>query len=73
MNNQKHLKKKYILIQLSDGSSIHLPCFIKKKELLTEVDIKSNISWGSSTIIDETLDNKSKTLNSFKKLFVKLK
>jgi hypothetical protein len=73
MNNQKHLKKKYILIQLSDGSSIYLPCFIKKKELLTEVDIKSNISWGSSTIIDETLDNKSKTLNSFKKLFVKLK
>ena len=73
MNNHKHLKKKYILIQLSDGSSIYLPCFIKKKELLTEVDIKSNISWGSSTIIDETLDNKSKTLNSFKKLFVKLK
>jgi hypothetical protein len=73
MNNHKHLKKKYILIQFSDGSSIYLPCFIKKKELLTEVDIKSNISWGSSTIIDETLDNKSKTLNSFKKLFVKLK
>jgi hypothetical protein len=73
MNNQKHLKKKYILIQLSDGSSIHLPCFIKKKELLTEVDIRSNIFWESSAIIDETHGNKSKTLNNFKKLFVKLK
>jgi hypothetical protein len=73
MNNQKHLKKKYILIQLSDGSGIYLQCFIKKKELLTEVDIRSNILGGSSTIIDETHDNKSKTLNNFKKLFVKLK
>ena len=73
MNNYKHLKKKHILIQFSDGSSICLPCFIKKKELLTEVDIKSSIFWESNAVIDETIDNKSKTLNNFKKLFLKLK
>ena len=73
MNNYKHLKKRYISIQFSDGSSIHLPCFIKKKELLTEVDIKSNTFWGSDIIVNSTFDNKSKVLNDFKKLFVKLK
>lgn len=45
MNNHKHLKKSKILIQFSDGSSIYSFCFTKKKELLTEVDIKSNSIW----------------------------
>jgi len=48
-------------------------CLIKKKELLTEVDIKSNIFWNDNSIIKETLDNKDKALNNFKKLFLKIK
>ena len=73
MNNFKHLKKKKVLIQFSDGSSTYLFCLMKKKELLTEVDIKSNIFWNDNSIINETLDNKDKALNNFKKLFLKIK
>jgi hypothetical protein len=73
MNNSKHLKKNKVLIQFSDGSSTYLFCSIKKKELLTEVDIKSNIFWNNDTNINETIDNKDKTLNNFKKLFLKSK
>jgi hypothetical protein len=73
MNNYKHLKKNKALIQFSDGSSINLFCFIKKKELLTEVDIKSNSLWRNDLIVNETVGNKDRTLNNFKKLFLKLK
>jgi hypothetical protein len=73
MNNHKHLKKSKILIQFSDGSSIYSFCFTKKKELLTEVDIKSNSIWNNDTFINESINNKDKTLNNLKKLFLKLK
>jgi hypothetical protein len=73
MNNSKHLKKNRILVQFSDGSSIYLFCSMKKKELLTEVDIRSNVFWNNDTNINETVDDKYKTLNNFKKLFLKLK
>jgi ribosomal protein L31 len=73
MNNCKHLKKNKILMQFSDGSSVYLFCSTKKKELLTEVDIRSNIFWNNGTVINETTDNKDKALNNFKKLFLKLK
>jgi hypothetical protein len=73
MNNYKHLKKNKILIQFSDGSSISLFCSIKKKELLTEVDIKSSIFWRNDLTTDKGVNNKDKTLNNFKKLFLKLK
>jgi hypothetical protein len=73
MNNCKHLKKNKILIQFSDGSSVCLFCSTKKKELLTEVDIRSNAFWNNSTITNETIDNKDKALNNFKKLFLKSK
>jgi hypothetical protein len=73
MNNYKHLKKNKILMQFSDGSSISLFCSIKKKELLTEVDIKSSIFWRNDLTIDKGVNNKDKTLNNFKKLFLKLK
>jgi hypothetical protein len=73
MNNYKHLKKNKILMQFSDGSSISLFCSIKKKELLTEVDIKSSIFWRNDLTTDKGVNNKDKTLNNFKKLFLKLK
>ncbi len=73
MNNSKHLKKNRILVQFSDGSSVYLFCSMKKKELLTEVDIRSNVFWNNDTNINETVDDKYKTLNNFKKLFLKLK
>jgi|LakMenEpi03Aug12_release.lakeMendotaPanAssembly.Ray.scaffolds.fasta_scaffold253311_2 hypothetical protein len=74
MNNYKHLKKKKVLIQFSDGSSILLFLSVKKKELLTEVDIKSNISW-KSNIINEIVYNKDndRSLKIFDKLFLKIK
>ncbi len=73
MNNSKHLKKNKTLIQFSDGSSVYLLCSLKKKELLTESDIRSNVFWNNSIIINETLDDKNKALNNFKKLFLKSK
>jgi predicted MPP superfamily phosphohydrolase len=73
MNNYKHLKKNKIVMQFSDGSSISLFCSIKKKELLTEVDIKSSIFWRNDLTTDKGVNNKDKTLNNFKKLFLKLK
>ena len=73
MNNCKHLKKNKILIQFSDGSSTYLFCSMRKKELLTEVDIRSNILWNNGTISNETIDDKYKALNIFKKLFSKSK
>lgn len=73
MNNSKHLKKNRTLIQFSDGSSVYLFCSMRKTELLTEVDIKSNIFWNNKTNANEIFDNKDKTLNNFKKLFLKLK
>jgi hypothetical protein len=73
MNNYKHLKKNRVLIQFSDGSSVYLFCYIKKKELLTEVDIKSNVFWKNDVMINETVDNKDRALNNFKKLFLKLR
>lgn len=74
MNNYKHLKKKKVLIQFSDGSSILLFLSVKKKELLTEVDVKSNISW-KSNIINEIVYNKDndRSLKIFDKLFLKIK
>lgn len=60
-------------MQFSDGSSIYLFCLTKKKELLTEVDIKSNTFWNDNTIINENIDNKDKVLSNFKKLFLKIK
>jgi len=73
MNNYKHLKKNRVLIQFSDGSSVYLFCYMKKRELLTEVDIKSNIFWKNDVMINETVDNKDRALNNLKKLFFKLK
>ena len=73
MNNYKHLKKNRVLIQFSDGSSVYLFCYMKKRELLTEVDIKSNIFWKNDVMINETVDNKDRALNNLKKLFLKLK
>ena len=73
MNNSRHLKKSKTLIQFSDGSSVYLFCSIKKRELLTEVDIKSNIFWNNKINVNETVDNKDRALNNFKKLFLKLK
>ena len=45
MNNCKHLKNKKVLIQLSDGSSLRLNCYINKKEVLIESDIKLSPFW----------------------------
>ncbi len=73
MNNSRHLRKSKTLIQFSDGSSVYLFCSIKKRELLTEVDIKSNIFWNNKINVNEIVDNKDRTLNNFKKLFLKLK
>ena len=73
MNNYKHLKKNRVLIQFSDGSSVYLFCYMKKRELLTEVDIKSNIFRKNDVMINETVDNKDRALNNLKKLFFKLK
>lgn len=73
MNNSKHLKKNKVLIQFSDGSSSYLFSSMKKKELLTEVDIKSNVFWNNKNNANEIIDNKDITFNNFKKLFLKLK
>lgn len=73
MNNSKHLKKNKLLIQFSDGSSVYLFCSTKKKELLTEVDVRSNVFWNNGTIANETIDNKDRALNNLKKLFFKSK
>lgn len=73
MNNNKHLKKNKVLMQFSDGSSIYLFCSIKKKELLTEVDIKSSIFWRNDLTTNKGPDNRDRTLDNFKKLFLKLK
>ena len=73
MNNYKHLKKNKVLIQLSDGSSISLHCWMKKKELLSELDIRSNILWKNNLAVNEVVNDKDKVINSFKKLFIKLK
>ena len=50
MDNRRHLKKKRVLLQFSDGSSTFIFCFVKKKELLTEVDIKSSVFWKNDNI-----------------------
>ena len=69
-----HLRKKRILIQLSDGSSMNLICFIEKKEFLTESDIRSNPYWKSSSNGSENSNIlKNKSLTSLKKLFNKSK
>jgi hypothetical protein len=73
MNNYKHLKKNKVLIQLSDGSSIFLYCCVKKKELLSELDIRSNILWKNNLAVNEVISDKDKALDSFKKLFLKVK
>lgn len=71
MNNSKHLKKKKVLIQFSDGSSTSMFCYIKKKELLTEVDIRSSILWKNDAV-NEIIYNKDKGrfLKTFDKLFL---
>ena len=73
MNNSKHLKKNKLLIQFSDGSSVYLFCSTKKKELLTEVDVRSNVFWKNNLAVNEVINDKDKVINSFKKLFIKLK
>lgn len=73
MNNHKHLKRKRILIQFSDGSSSSLFCYVYKKELLVESDIKSNSIWNN---INKSLDSdkmKNNDLYNYHKLFIKTK
>lgn len=73
MNNYRHLKRDKVLVQLSDGSSICLFCSMKKREFLTELDIKSNILWNNDSSINETVISKDKVFKNFKKLFLKTK
>jgi hypothetical protein len=73
MNNNKHLKKKRILVQFSDGSSSSLFCYVYKKELLVESDIKSSVIWNN--VIESLESDKEKNNNTYNyyKLFSKIK
>jgi hypothetical protein len=73
MNNCKHLKNKKVLIQLSDGSSLRLNCYINKKEVLIESDIKLNSFWKFESNSLELNNSKSYLFNDYKKLFIKHK
>lgn len=73
MNNHKHLKKKKILIQFSDGSSSSLFCYTYKKELLVESDIKSNITWNNANKSLDIDKVKNNNLYNYYKLFIKTK
>lgn len=71
MNNSNHLKKIKTLVQLSDGSSVYIFCYNRKKELLTDSDIKSHQFWKNNMLPTEQNNLKDKLSNSFKKLFNK--
>ena len=74
INNYKHLKKKKVLLQFSDGSSIFIFCFVKKKELLTEVDIRSSVFWKNDTLNEVAFNRDSRrSLKIFDKLFIIMK
>ena len=73
MNNFKHLKKKKILIQFSDGSSSFLFCYVHKKEFLVESDIKSNLIWKNAIKSSESDKIKHDNLYDYNKLFSKTK
>jgi len=73
MNNCKHLKNKKVLIQLSDGSSLRLNCYINKKEVLIESDIKLSSFWKFESNSIEINNLKSHLFNDYKKLFIKHK
>jgi hypothetical protein len=73
MNNSKHLKKKKILIQFSDGSSSSLFCYVHKKEFLVESDIKSNLIWKNVVESLESDKIKYNNLYNYNKLFSKTK
>jgi hypothetical protein len=73
MNNCKHLRKKKVLIQLSDGSSLHLNCYINKKEALIESDIRLSSLWKFESNSIDLNNLKSHSFNDYKKLFIKNK
>ena len=70
MYNCNHLKKNKILIQLSNGSVVYLFCYINKKELLVDSDIKSNKVWNCNPNTNELNNTQNKLFNNFKKLFL---
>lgn len=73
MNNYKHLKKRKVLVQFSDGSSSYLFSYIHKKELLIESDIKSNPIWKMKTDNLDVDNKKTIFLYNYNKLFSKNK
>lgn len=73
MNNFKHLKNKKVLVQLSDGSSLHLNCYINKKEILVESDIKLSPLWKFESNLGDPKNLKPNFFNDYKKLFTKSK
>ncbi len=73
MNNYKHLKKKKLIVQFSDGSSSSLTFYINKKELLAESDIKSNIAWKAKLDCLEVDNKKTNSSYNYDKLFAKIK
>jgi len=73
MNNYKLLKKKKVLIQFSDGSSSFVSCYLYKKELLVESDIKSNTIWKNLVESLETDKIKNNNVYNYNKLFSKTK
>jgi len=72
MNSPNHLKKTIAIIQLSDGSIFYLPCSIRKKKLLIEKDIRSNILWKNMSSLKNLAITKSedKHLDNLKRLFL---
>jgi len=70
MYNFNHLKKHKILVQLSDGSIVYLFCYVNKKELLVDSDIKSNKVWNNKPNINELNNTQNKLFSNFKKLFL---
>jgi len=66
MKDFKHLKKKKVLVQFSDGSVCSLFVHIEKKELLFESDIRSKITWKDKGdfVKTDNLENKEIYQNS---------
>ena len=70
MNSISQLKKVNVAVQFSDGSVSLLVFPIHRKGLVFESDFKSVYSKTVSVSIE---NNNTKFLNSYKKLFIKLK